>query len=73
VDGAVPFGTEVGYEAAGKERWLYAKEDGDREFEAPIGDVVVIAKAPGFPTVRRPLLLSAGVPEEVVLVLEPAR
>jgi hypothetical protein len=44
-----------------------------RVFDAPLGPIVVMARAPGFPTVRQSVQLIAGLPHEHVVTLEPAR
>ena len=72
-NGSVPPGTEVGYRFAGETRLLYAAGDGTREFaDAPLGDLVVIARAPGYAEASQPRQLLAGVPMEVLLRLVPA-
>jgi len=72
-DGSVPAGTEVGYRFAGETRLVYAAGDGTREFaDAPLGDLVVIARAPGYAEATQPRRLLAGVAMEVILHLVPA-
>ncbi|MFV1959633.1 MAG: hypothetical protein ACC662_09505, partial [Planctomycetota bacterium] len=73
-DGTVPEGAEVGYVYLGQTRLLYAGKDGSRAFsDAPLGDLVIVARAPGYEEVRtrRPIL--AGVPAEGRLVLHRTR
>lgn len=73
-DGSVPEGAEVGYAWRGRTRWLYAGEDGRRAFaDAPLGNLMVVARAAGYDETRTPRALIAGVPTEVHLVLHPAR
>ncbi len=73
-DGKVAKGTEVGYVEGDHVRLLYAGEDGRRTFaDAPLGDVTVVAKAPGCPEVRTRRFLTPGVPEEVRMILHPQK
>ena len=72
-DGSVPEGAEVGYARRGRTRWLYAGEDGRRAFaDAPLGAVMVVARATGYEEARTPRELLAGVPTEVHLIVHPA-
>ena len=62
----------MGYRFAGETRLVYAAGDGMREFaDAPLGDLEVIARAPGYAEARQPRRLLAGVPMEVLLRLVP--
>ena len=73
-DGSVPPGAEVGYAWRGQTRWLYAGEDGRRAFaDAPLGRLMVVARAEGYEEARTPRELLAGVPSEVHLVIHPIR
>lgn len=72
-DGSVPDGTEVGYVHRGRLRLLYAGPDGRRLFaDAPLGEVEIVARAPGYAETRSVRRLSAGVAAEVRLLLTPA-
>ncbi len=73
-DGSVPQGAEVGYvEPDGHVRLLYARENGARQFtDTPLGELDIVARAPGYEEVRAHRNLVAGVPEEVRLVVKPA-
>jgi len=71
-DGTVPFATEVGYRYRDRTSLLNAGPDGMRRMaDAPIGEILVIARAPGYEDAEQPRTLVAGVPMEVVLKLVP--
>lgn len=73
-DGSVPPGAEVGYVWRGRTRWLYAGEDGRRAFaDAPLGHLMIVARAVGYDEARAPRELLAGVPSAVHLVVHPTR
>ena len=73
-DGSVPDGAEVGYAWRGHTRLLYAGEDGRRAFaDAPLGDLMIVARAVGYEEARSLRSLIAGVPTEVHLVVQPTR
>jgi hypothetical protein len=72
--GQVPTGAQVGFETARGTKLYYVDEDGKRTLaDVPLGDVIVIAKAPDYETLRRPTRVEPGVPGELRLVLEPSR
>ena len=72
-DRTVPSGAQVGYEFDGKVHLYYADDSGRRELtDVPIGDIVVLAQAPGYREQRQRRTLMAGVPDEVVLELRPS-
>lgn len=69
-NGSVPFGTEVGYRFRGETHLLYASADGTRGFaDAPLGDLIAIARAPGYEEASQPREILPGVPVEVRLTL----
>ena len=71
-DGRVPTGTQVGFETPKGPKFYYVPPEGTRTFtDVPLGDVVVLAQAPGYRLLRRPTRVEAGVPGELRLVLEP--
>jgi hypothetical protein len=71
-DGSVPAGLVVGYYSGERTRFLNASEHGVREFaDAPLGDLIVAAKAPGYEETQQTRRLLAGVPMEVILKLRP--
>jgi hypothetical protein len=72
--GEVVTGAEVGYRREGSVRWLYADASGRRVFtDAPIGSYEAVARAPGYPEVKQPIVVYAGVPAETVLHLRPGK
>ena len=71
-DGTVPFDTMVGFRYRDRAHLYQAGKDGLRQIiDAPIADVEVIARAPGYKDASTPRTLIAGVPTEVVLTLVP--
>ena len=63
----------MGYEVDGKSHLYYADEAGRRDLtDVPLGDIVVIAEAPGYARKRQRWTLIAGVPAEVLLELKPS-
>lgn len=73
-DGAVPRDAEVGYSYAGRTRWRPVDERGRQCFtDAPLGRYKVRARAPEYEEADRACLLQAGIPEEIILVLHPAK
>jgi hypothetical protein len=71
-DGVVPPGAQVGFETLRGPRLYYVDPQGLRTLtDVPLGDVVVVAEAPGYERVRRPTRVEPGVPGELRLVLEP--
>jgi hypothetical protein len=73
LDGSIPPETEAGYRTDRGERMRAVHPPrGEAEFtDAPLGDVVVVARAPGYQPLSRPSRIEAGAREELVLVLEP--
>lgn len=72
-DGSVPLDAEAGYKTDRGERLRAAQPPrGEAEFtDAPLGELVVMARAPGYLPVSRPARLEPGTREELVLLLEP--
>jgi hypothetical protein len=71
-EGAAPEGTEAGYRWGDGERLKPIDQQGTVRFtDAPLGDLIVVAHADGYVTGTRRQFLSAGVPTDVVIVLEP--
>lgn len=71
-DGVVPPGAQVGFETLRGPRLYYVDAQGLRTLtDVPLGDVVIVAEAPGYERIRRPTRVEAGVPGELRLVLEP--
>jgi hypothetical protein len=73
LDGSIPPETEAGYRTDRGERMRAVHPPrGEAEFtDAPLGDLVVVARAPGYQPLSRPARIEAGAREELVLVLEP--
>lgn len=72
-DGTVPPGAQAGYETEGAPRLYYVDAQGARVLtDVPLGEVRLVAEAPGFQRLTRAARLEPGVPEEVRLVLTPA-
>ena len=72
LDGSIPMGLEVGYYSGARTRFLNASDEGVRAFaDAPLGTLLVAAKAPGYQEAQQTWRLTAGVPEEVILKLRP--
>ena len=70
-DGDPPEGTEAGYRFGDGERVQPVDRRGQVRFtDAPLGDLVVVAHAKGYRTGTQRRYLTAGVPTDVVLVLE---
>jgi hypothetical protein len=71
-DGLLPVGAQVGFETPRGPRLYYVDARGVRTLtDVPLGDVVIVAEAPGYERVRRPTRVEAGVPGELRLLLEP--
>ncbi len=71
-DGLVPTGAQVGFETLRGPRLYYVDPDGLRTLtDVPLGDVVIVAEAPGFERLTRPTRVEAGVPGELKIVLQP--
>src|SRR5688572_4486007 len=69
--GRVPL-AEVGYERPPKTMLYGTQDDGTRTLnDVPLGEITVVVQAPGFQTVRRPVRIEAGVPEELTVILTP--
>jgi hypothetical protein len=70
-DRSVPAGAQVGYLHAGQAHLFYVDAAGRHEMtDVPIGDVVVLAQAPGYEEKRLARTLLPGVPDEVILELK---
>lgn len=70
-DGKIPPGTEAGYMRGQGERVKRADAKGQVRFsDAPLGDLVVVAHAPGYRDGTQRRFLSAGLPTSLVIVLE---
>lgn len=70
-DGQVPFGAQVGFETPRGPKLYYVPPEGTRTLtDVLLGDVVVLAQAPGYLPLRRPTRVEAGVPGELRLLLE---
>jgi hypothetical protein len=73
LDGTIPLGAEAGYRTDRGERLRAVHPPaGEAEFtDAPLGELVVLARAPGYQPLARPARVEAGAREDLVLVLEP--
>lgn len=72
-DGSVPPGAQVGYETPRGPRLYYVNPEGVRTLtDVPLGELTLVAQAPGFEPLKRAARLEAGVTEEVLMVLTPA-
>lgn len=73
-DGSVPAGAEVGYETPAQPRYYYVDAaTGTRTLsDVPLGEVMLLARAPGYQPVRRPSRITGGLLEEVLIHLVPA-
>ena len=70
-DGKIPAGTEAGYQRGGGERVKFTDEKGHVRFsDAPLGDLVIVAHAPGYRDATQRRFLSAGLPTSLVIVLQ---
>jgi len=71
-DGHVPTGAQVGFETLRGPRLYYVDPEGLRTLtDVPLGDVVVVAEAPGFERLKRQTRVEPGVPGELKIVLQP--
>ena len=71
-EGALPLDAQAGYLRGAGERVKRCDEKGQVRFsDAPLGELVVVAHAPAFRDATQRCYLSAGLPTDVVLVLEP--
>ncbi len=73
-EGTIPEGIEVGYFEPYRDapRLVYADRNGRRTFtDAPLGEIEVIAQAPGYKRAKRKAVLQAGIQESVKLFLLP--
>ena len=71
-DGVPPTRAEVGYVHEGRPRWYGAEAGGRRVLvDVPLGELEVMARAPGYVEGRQRRTLLAGVPDEVLIVLAP--
>lgn len=73
-EGTLPVGVEVGYRRLGGEpRWLNATKDGTRTIvNAPLGELVAVARGPGLPLREQKVRVEAGVTAEAVITLKTA-
>lgn len=72
-DGSVPPGAQVGYETPKGARLYYVDAaTGTRTLsDAPLGEVMLLAQAPGFALIRRPTRITGGLTEELLFNLVP--
>jgi hypothetical protein len=69
--GEAPPETTAGYRRGNGERVRKIDADGQVRFsDAPLGEVVIVAHAPGYEDGTRTTYISAGVPVDLVIVLE---
>lgn len=72
-DGSVPPGAQVGYQTPRGPRLYYVDPQGVRTLtDAPLGELTLVAQAPGYEPLQRVTRLEAGVTEEALVVLTPA-
>lgn len=70
-DGKIPPESEAGYLRGRGERVKRTDEKGQVRFsDAPLGDLVVVAHAPGYRDGTQRRFLTAGLPTNLVIVLE---
>ena len=71
-DGQVPVGAQVGFKTSRGPRLYYVDPTGLRTLtDVPLGDVMIVAQAPGYESLERPTRVEAGVPGELKLNLVP--
>jgi hypothetical protein len=71
-DKALPSGSEAGYLVGNLERLVAVGEDGVSRFvDAPVGNLRILAKAPGYAVGYGSVQVVGGVPSEALVVLEP--
>ncbi len=67
----IPQGTVAGYTWGGDDRLRPVDKTGRVMFtDAPTGKVTLLARAPGYETVRQERYLTGGVPTDAILTLE---
>lgn len=72
-DGSVPPGALVGYETGRGPRLVPVNPEGVRTLtDVPLGNLMLLAQAPGYDLLRRSARIEPGITEELVLVLTPA-
>ena len=69
-DGTVPALAQAGYETPQGNRLYMMDDEGKKTLtDAPLGNLVILAKAPGFADARRAARIEAGVAEEVAILM----
>ena len=69
--GHIPARGKAGYRHRGETRLKALDAQGQVLFtDAPLGDLIVVARAPGYPDATQPRYLTSGIRTDVVLVLK---